>query len=435
MNKIKLFKIISLLLIVTMMLPNASVVSAKDKNTQKIKAKTVFVKEVNEYGTNLNNESIDGKKYKTLNTKLEVTTSSDNTITITTKVGKDKVVITGKPIARSENSKVVFYSGECSNSNYSIMNFSYEKDIVNSNIYFINSRNKSSNDSVLKIYLKENNSKTRDFILMESFEYNPKLSDEFISALDADNSLESWGCGVFSPITIDEGEEEPAISVFSLTDTKYFYCTKTYKYMNEYQTHTIKYKTTAEYLNVPVTQDALQDYRLTVYDKSCIHSVFTEFNSYNSSMLFITGLSLDQTSIPGTAWKYTQISGKVNKSGNIVEAFGASIGVSLGVLSIGLDIPTLFNSSGSVYVGDTYRSYENGPGGKYTRSINTKLNSNYDLVKEGQYFEVSSLLRDYRNIKASAQLLKARWHIEITELQNQKIYNYYADHNVYVAIK
>ncbi|MEL7598442.1 MAG: hypothetical protein AAGU01_09600, partial [Clostridiaceae bacterium] len=113
-----------------------------------------------------------------------------------------------------------------------------------------------------------------------------------------------------------------------------------------------------------------------------------------------------------------------------------SLGVSLGILSISYTLPTSFTPWANTDINNAYDGYENGVNGKYTRSIETEMDSPFYLVDIGDYFEVISSLRDYGNVSRTAQSLQSRWYVDIinTGIVPMQFYSYYCDHNVNVAI-
>lgn len=154
-------------------------------------------------------------------------------------------------------------------------------------------------------------------------------------------------------------------------------------------------------------------------------------NSTSQSYLHVNGLTVDQSSIPYTAWKSTKIDGNVTS--RIGGTLSASIGVNLGVLNLSYSFPISFSHKAYIDLDQTYTSYDNS-GGNYTRNINTKMDSNFTLTQETQYFEVRSALRDYGNTIRTSQLMKTRFHVAIINAATLEIFPYYCDQNVYVGI-
>lgn len=436
-------KILSITLMLCIFSSVIQTVNASNRNEKKVDnvvaiAKTAFIKDVNETGTNLNDDFIDGSKNTKQDTKLMIKVNSDNSLVINTNLNGDNVVLTGKPVGKSENEKAIFFEGKSSNSKYSIVNFSFEEDISGSNVYFKNYKknlNKKSS-TILKIYLKVNDSDTRDYILLETF--NPKLNfdKKLIEALPQNSILGSWVTTQFKPIESYIGEDTSVVGIKATTNTKYWICSKTFNSMGEDQTHVIRWRTTVDYSDVPVGQEVTEYYRFTVYDKTSTYEFSTNFNSNSESCLHVNKLSLDQTSVPYTAWKSTSIDGDVKKKNIFGGNLSASIGVSYGILSISYSIPSSFTHKGYVDIDELYDSYENGVNGSYTRSINTKMDTDYWMTDEGNYFEVRSALRDYGNSNRSSSTLKSRWHVEIINYGSDSMETYplYCDHNVSVSI-
>jgi hypothetical protein len=150
-------------------------------NGQVIFAKTAYVENVNETGTNLNNDVVDGDKNTKSDTKLTINIDHDNSMIIMANINGNDVIFTGIPAGRSENSNVVFFAGKSSDPKYSVMNLSYEENISKSTVYFKNHKNKNAQSAtMLKLYLRVNDSSSRDYILLEAYDFNPMFDDQFI---------------------------------------------------------------------------------------------------------------------------------------------------------------------------------------------------------------------------------------------------------------
>lgn len=430
-------KIISCVLIVCIFASMGQMVSASSVDVEKtdhqvIFGKVAYVEDVNATGTNLNNDVVDGDKNIKADTKLKITTYPDNSIVVTTDINGNEVTLTGIPAGRSQNSRAVFFEGQSSDPKYSVVNFSYEENMEDSSMYFTKYKEKynSKSTNILKIYLKENDS--RNYVLLETFDYNDSFDDEFINSLPENSLLGAWTAREFEPIDSYFGEDNSVFAPMALTSTKYWVCTKTFFHMGEDNTHTIRWRTSIDYSDVPVGQEAYQYFRLTVYDKTSRYSVNTNLNSDSQSYLHVDALTIDQASIPYTAWKSTKIDGNVQNNGWGGE-LSASIGVNYGVLSLSYSFPISFSYKGYVDIDDTYTSYENASG-NYTRNINTEMDSDFKLTQEGHYFEVRSALRDYGNATRSSQLMKSRFHVDIINAGTMEVFPLYCDHNVYVGI-
>ena len=208
---------------------------------------------------------------------------------------------------------------------------------------------------------------------------------------------------------------------------------KSYYDMGENQTHTIRWRTNVDYSNIVKGQEANQYYRLTVYAKSMSFDVNTDLNSNTMSYLHVDGLRLCQTSVPYTAWKSTSIDGEVQNNGWGGE-LSASIGVSYGLLSLSYSIPLSFSSKGTVDINETYTGYENGVGGNYTRSIETKMDSKFKLTQKDYYFEVISMLRDYGNATRGSQTLKSTWYVDIINAGTMETCSHTCSHDISISI-
>jgi hypothetical protein len=404
-------------------------------NGQVIFAKTAYVENVNETGTNLNNDVVDGDKNTKSDTKLTINIDHDNSMIIMANINGNDVIFTGIPAGRSENSNVVFFAGKSSDPKYSVMNLSYEENISKSTVYFKNHKNKNAQSAtMLKLYLRVNDSSSRDYILLEAYDFNPMFDDQFIVNLPQNTLLGAWVATEFEPIDSYTGVDTDISTTMSDSDYNYYTETQTFWDLGETQTHTIKWWTYVSYSNVLVGQEATQRYRFQVYDKSMTHEVNSNLDSTSESWLHINALSLEQTSVPNTAWASTRIDGIVQDNG-WSGSLSASLGVSYGLLSISFE-PINFENVGYVDINNTFESYLNPrpSDGKYTRSIWTTMDSDFKLTQEGHYFYVESVLQDYGNVVRPASTLYAKWHVEIINAGNFETVNYNTIHDVPISI-
>lgn len=407
---------------------------AETNDQQTIYAKTAHVKDINKNGTNLTNDRLAGDQNTIADTLLKINRTGDQSLIVTANINGEDVAVSGTPIGRSENGKVVFYKGESAHPGYSVVYFAYEENLDAANMYFLSEKEQSDATGVLKLYLKDEQSATRDYILLESFEFSPDYSDAFISGLTADNVLGAWAATQFEPISSSTGEVKGGgMGPMAVSSTKNWYHTITFFDMGENSTHTIKWSTSVDYSDVKKGQEALQYYRITVTGKNMTFTVNTNMNSNTASYLHVNAIRLDQTSVPYTAWKSTSIDGSVQDNGWGGGTLSARIGVSYGVLGLAYSIPISFTAKGNVDINTTYNSYENA-NNNYTRSIETKIDSNYKLTQIGHYFEVASMLRDYGNATRSSQSLQAKWYVDIINASNMSVTPLYCDHNVSVAV-
>lgn len=394
-----------------------------------------YIQNVNETGTDINDETIDGASKSIPNTNARIGVSSNNEISVFINLNGENITFTGVPAGRTESGKTLFFTGTSSNSGYEVINFAYVLDTSKTNMYFKETKSESYSmaNTMLKLYIKDALSDTRDYYFIEIFDIELNYNNDYIQSLTINPLLGAWAATQFAPTDEYFGEDTNVVVPMATSSTKYWYCTKSYYDMGEDQTHTIRWRTNVDYSDIVKGQEANQYYRLTVYAKSSSYSVNTDLNSNTMSYLHVDGIRLCQTSIPNTAWKSTSIDGEVQNNGWGGE-LSASIGVSYGVLSLSYSIPLSFDSVGAVDINETYTGYENGVGGQYTRSIETEMDSDFKLTQIGYYFEVVSSLRDYGNVAKSAQTLKATWYVDIINASTLESCPHTCTHNVSVSI-
>lgn len=199
----------------------ATDINVKKVDNQVIYAKSAYFENVNATGTNLNTDLVDGDKYTKSDTKLKINIQDENTMVVTTRINGNDITFTAIPIGRSENSNVVYFEGESSDPQYSIVNFTYEENIGESSMYFTKYKNidKSKSSTVLKIYLKKNNS--RDYIILEAFDFKSSFDKLFINSLPEDSLLGAWTAREFEPIDSYMGEDNSVLMPRAIINDKY----------------------------------------------------------------------------------------------------------------------------------------------------------------------------------------------------------------------
>lgn len=432
----KKYVFLGFMLIMIMSLKSTVAVSADEGDKKTYIANFVFAEDINKNGTNLTSSSADGS-FRDISQKSFCLTSNGNgEVQIELALEAEKVVVTGNAIAKTENGDTVFFKGQSTNKDYSVVYFALAYDVGKTNCYFKGDISKDSKN-ILQLYLRKVESATRSYCLLEAENVELNISPKVTANLEVNPMLGAWAAAEFEPVSSEFGmdwlaDKEPSLKATS--NTKYWYCTKTFYDMGETQSHTIRWFTNVDYANVPVGQNAAQYYRLEVYAKNMSFSVNSSFNSDTMSYLNIDGLSLDQISVKNTAWKSTTIDGYVQNAGSLSGNLSGDISVGYGSLSATLSFPISFTGSNYVDINSTYAGYLNGVGGSYTRAINTEMDNQFRLTQIGHYFSVESALRDYGNVSLGSSTMQARWHVDIVNSGNLDSYSYYCDHNVNISV-
>ena len=287
---------------------------------------------------------------------------------------------------------------------------------------------------MLKVYVRDTASETLDYYFIESFDVELDYQSEYISTLPINPLLGAWTVTQFQPVATESGQDISDIPSRTST-SKTWYCTKTFYDINEYTTHTISWRTTADCINVHVGGDATQSYHLTIYAKSMSFEINTDLNSSTMSYLHIDSVKLCQSSIPNTAWKSIQIDGDVHNSVLFAGDLSASLSFSWGPLSISYSIiPLNYTYETTIDINETYDSFENNVNGQYVRSIETEMDSNHRLTQIGDNFVVDAVLRDYGGVTQSTKTLLATWYVDVINFATAAIYPQTCPHNASVSI-
>lgn len=405
------------------------------ENSQEYTANIAYLENVDSSGADLFDETV-YKSTKTIpGTTATVEISNDNTICVSTNIEGSLVSFSGVPAGRTESGKTVFFTGTSNHPTYAVVAYSYILDTSKTNMYFKETKARTYPDSntMVKLYIRDLSKNTLDYYMIEIFDIELNLSPEVINSLPINPLLGAWTATQFDPIDETFEEDTSAVIPYATSSFKNWSCTKSYYEFGERQTHTIKWRTNVDYSNVIKGQEAPEYFRLTVYAKSMEFEVDTDLNSNTVSYLHVNGLRVCQTSIPNTAWKSTKVDGSVQNNGWGGQ-LSASLGVSYGLLSLSYSIPISFTHVGSVDIDETYRGYENGLNGKYTRSIETQMQSNFKLTEIGHNFEVISTLRDYGNKTTTSQSLQTVWYVEIINASTMETCTHTCSHNVLMRV-
>lgn len=411
-----------------------STVSANTSNisSEILTAKTAYLSDIDEFGSNWGNDTVSNNQNVVNDTLIEQVYDG-SVLNLKLQIANDSLVISGTPVGTSENKNVIYFDAYTNSSKYELVTFSYEKNIENSNVYFDGymHQNNKENGCLLKVYLRDNSVDTRNYILYEVFDYNSPIDSAFLNTLPEATEFGSWVTKEFQPSDSDEIEIpiSPRASTNSFTST----ISKTYTEGIIQQVHTISLTFICSYTNVLVGQDAIEGYTVKVTGKTVTAQDAPNYNSSTSSALHVDNAALRQSSIPNTAWYSTDIDGLATRSGLPIGTLSASLGISIGVLNIDVSIPSAFSNYGTVDINEGYKTYNN-YSGHYIRSIKTQFSDNYKLTQIGHYFTVSSILRDFGNVRKSASTLRATWDIRIINASTYETWTYSYPHNVSVSI-
>lgn len=401
-------KLLSIILSLAMLCTMSATAFAEEASTTAVAAKGASVTNVAEDGSNLTDDKHLNSNTTIQDISLNITTAANGSLQIAANVNNDQLLITGTPAAKSENQHAIFFTASSSNSNYEVVNMEYV-DNAQTNMFFKNYGSTNNVGKILKLYLKDLTSETRDYIIIECFDYTIKNFDLLVSTLPQNTVMGAWVAKEFSPASTTYNDLSTYTYTSNIVRT---YTMKYYDFSFE-QTHTITIAADATYSNIRVGQMTDIIYRIGVIGKTMVCPGNPSLNSSTESYLHVDAAALRQTTVPNTAFVSTSIDGYVKNNNWGSPSLSASIGVSLGVLGVSLSVPISYSGSSSIDIDDTYESYVNGRNGQYTRSIRTAMKSNYRLTQIGHYFEVRSTIADFGNVAKSSAYHKATWDLTI----------------------
>ena len=404
--------------------------NAHDTSADILTAKTAYLSNIDEYGSNWGNDTISQNQNVVSDTAIEQSVEG-STLNLKIRINGEDLIVSGTPIGTSENKNVVYFDAFTNSTKYTLVTFSYEKDIENSNVYFDGymHQNGKENGCLLKVYLRDNTADTRSYVLYEVFDYTLPYDSAILNTLPEATEFGSWVTKEFKPS--DSDEIKMPTSTRAKTSDFTIKISKTFTEGIIQQEHTISLTFICSYANVPVGQDAIEGYTLKVTGKTVNAPNAPNYNSSTSSALHVDNAALRQTSVPNTAWYSTDIDGSAQNNGGGI--LSANLGIGLGVLSIDLSIPNAFNGHGTVDINDGYKTYDNYHD-HYVRSIKTQFSNNYKLTQIGHYFNVSSVLRDFGNVQRGSSMLRAIWDIRIINASTHETWTYNYQHNSFISI-
>ena len=374
-------------------------------------ANVAYVNGVNDYGTNMVGDSDNTEK--NVSDYVVYFNQNQTDIQLMMEINNENVIVNGTPVARTESGKTIFFEGICNNSRYEIANFAYVEDISVTNYYFKNTYQQkySQEQSVLKIYLRDLNSSTLDFVIIEVFGIEINFTDAYLSALEVNPLLGSWTPKYFKPLSVTF-EECESTETRAADDSNQYTCIQTFYDSGDNQTHTITWEASYDYPDITSNQTEDMKNGIKVVGKSITYSDNTDLNSNTMSYLMINGLILDQVSIPHTAWRSSVLHGKVRDVN--YTGLSASFSLSLGLLSLSYDISSFTNDASGSYIGNSsYTSYMIPQENRYPRIIRTTMGSGLMLSQIGHWFEITSEMREFGGSPQSPQTLRAQWTINV----------------------
>lgn len=424
-------KLISLTLAVIMVMGMSLTAFAEENSpiSVDISAKAAIITNVAEDGSNLTDDQHINSNTQIYDISMNITSLSNNTLNITSTIGNQEISVTGIPVAKSANNHAVFYQATSNNDSFEVVNMEYVNN-AETNMFFKDYKTNNNANKILKLYLKDISSNTRDYIILECFNYEIANFSQLASILPQDTPMGAWAAKEFTPTSVSYED----ISTYASTSNTSRTYTVKYNDLALEQTHKITLATDCTYSNIRVGQMADIIYRIEITGKSMTCPNNPSLNSSTESYLHVDAAALRQTTVPNAAFVSTSIDGRVQNNSWSGASLSASIGVNLGALGVSLSVPVTFSGSSTVDINDTYESYVNGRNSQYTRSIKTAMKSNYKLTQIGYYFEVRSTIADFGNTTKSSASHKATWDITIINAADSSTQSKTITQNVPISI-
>lgn len=419
-------KLISCFLLATISLSLSTNALANTVTNSAIIAKAAIVTNVDETGSNLTNDKTTEDNVVYTDLDIVISHANQTSLQVDTIINGNTVSIVGTPLGHSENEKALFFSAVSSNPRYEVIHFAYV-DGTETNMYFKNHSQNTDATSILKIYLRDTLSSTRDYIMIECFEYNLQEFDYYIQNLPTDALA-----GVWAPKEFTALDQAPIDPIYINEDTYTFY--DTFHNMGTLETHYVTLLSNATYDNVEANGFGNIDYKLTLKAKG-FESNDPSHQSSTSSALHVTNVELRQATIPNVGFHAVEIDGDVSKNGWFGN-LSANISFGYGPLSLSLSTPSLFpENGGSIDINEVFDSYTNSPTyNEFTRYSCVEMDSDYFLSKINDEFVVMHELIDLGGSTQAAKTHYATWCFTVENWASLEDNDYSKPHNVAMRI-
>lgn len=426
-------KCITVVLTTTMIMGMTSSVFADtlpELTVETVSAKTAYLKDIDEYGSNWKNDILTNNANVCADTVINQSFQNGKLIFETT-IDGNTVTISAVPVGKTENNNVVFFDATVNNDNYSVVTLSYENNIQDSAVYFENYMNEYNLEegNLLKIYLKDNTSLKKDYIIFEIFDYEFGYLDDIKNNLPVTPLLGAWVVNEFKPYRTEMGTPiSPALDG-SVSD---YPIQQTFYYAGYDHTHTLTLRFTSDIGNVPVGGERTQIHSARIIGKTMSCPQVPNYNSSSDSSLHISDIAVTQNAIPNTAWRSTVFDGNVYKPSSSA-IVSSSLSIKLGSIA-DLSISLMdWETGGTVDINDKLTLYVN-TAGDAVRAVKTALDNPYMLTQIGHEYIVSSVLGDYGNNSQSGRALNATWNFTVENLQNGTYTSYTSSMNDLISI-
>lgn len=386
-------------------------------------AKTAILNDIDKYGSNWGSDVSTDNACVVEDTMVSQSNNGD-VIILNTYLNGQNVTITGTPLSKSENGNVTYFDGNVNNADYDVVLFSFEKEIQDSVVYFKGymQENGKTAGNILKVYLKDNNSTTNDYIVLEIFDYELPFPESNLSGLEVDGLPGAWVAEEFEPFSVEE-DDTPLPYISSDSDTRTY--NETFYVGDVQQKHTITLEYKILYGNIRYGSHEKNHSTVKVIAKSITVPSSPNLNSSTQSSLYVSALTIHQFAAPFTAFTETKVDGSVY----ISNGYLGDITVSLGFagLDVSAELEAVFENSVDVALNDNnYKSYSHFD--EYERATRTSMNSNMRLIYKDQFFTVISILYDFKNEPHNGGVLTNRFDVTIsnsrTQNSSQKNYSF-----------
>lgn len=363
-------------------------------------AQVLHASGVNDYGTNIHDEGISDAFDVPLTIR-----QNNGVLVVSGEIDGNLISFEATPRGKNGVGNMIYFDTNGTGSkDISVLTMMYLDTF--SSVAIISDSYDTSCTSVLKLYLKDTSSLTKEYYFIEIFGFSYAGFDSVINTMEVCES-DHWNSKEFLPISINN-EESPTIVPYATSYDKTRTITETYA-----DPANLTFKDTMQILlvhdveNVPQTGSATWIHAIQVKNKYSVCVEDSSFSDYTGCPMQLKNVHLKAIAPKNTAFISTMISGTVTKLASVTTS--ASLGVALGSPIAAMTLSATYSTVGQVNLNSTYSAYTNASSTGYTRNVKVALNSNCVLRNVGDRFVVTNSVRNYGSGTTTSETTYASW--------------------------
>lgn len=408
--------IVVYLLIVSMLVTSVPTLAVSNSAESQHLAQVHYAKGVDEYGSNIFECS------EVLRDVPASITQNAGNITIDITLNNQPIVIEGTIKGRNLSDNILYYDAACNSTSFEVISMTYNNNLSPTvALYKDYSYNYSNAQSILKAYIKVQNSDVREYYFVEFFDFVLVGFEEIMrNAVRCEPDF--WNMKEFKPIDTEITQSE--IMTLADGDVHYYTITDSYYNADILQYAVMELQKADDMTNIPVSGSDFWMHTLTVYDKYTLCPSVPDY-ALDTSHLCVFAGDFQANAPIGAAYLSTKIDGKTSNPINLWDVLSADISVGYGPLSVSLSLSEIITHKGSVDIDQTFTGYVNDEtNDNMTKGIKVEFDDTHPLYDVGEYYQVLSCVRDYGDAQSEYSRIYARWSVEMYNYGNDNAFTY-----------